>query len=287
MQKPNGSFHNYLAYERTYLDVDGSEDCAGRTLWACGAAINSSLPTDMRLVAKDIFDRGLPWVWNSTSLRFYSFAALGLFEYFQAIAQDNLKLYAEKIGDSLLKHYKNEAGSGWHWFEPYLTYDNNRLAQALFIVYLMTQKKKFLAVAEESMDFLVKTQMLNGVYVPIGNDGWYKRGEKRAIYDQQPLEASAMVETAIDAYYATQKKSYIEVADRAFDWFLGRNSSGLRLYNPDSGGCCDGLSANYVNCNQGAESSISYLLARLKMEELKRGTWKLKVSGQRTASFTL
>jgi hypothetical protein len=131
MQKPDGNFHNYLAYERTFLDVDGSEDCKGRTLWACGCVINSNLPNDLRLVAQDIFDRGLPWVWKSTSLRFFSFALLGLAEYYQAIPNQNLKADTEKLGHSLVKYYENEAGYDWHWFEPHLTYDNARLSQSI------------------------------------------------------------------------------------------------------------------------------------------------------------
>ncbi len=276
MQKPDGNFHNYLAYERTFLDVDGSEDCMGRALWGCGCAINSELPQGMRMVAKDIFDRGLPWVWKSTSLRFYAFTILGLYEYFRAIPDDNLKLSAEKLGESLFHHYRRETGEDWCWFEPHLTYSNARLPQALFIAYMMVGKRKYLDVAVESMDFLLKTQIVNGVYMPIGNNGWYKRGEKRAFYDQQPLEAAGMVEAAVDAYYATKNKRYTQVAYDAFGWFLGRNSKKVMVYNPETAGCCDGINADTVNMNQGAESSISYLLARLKLEELRQDGFKPK-----------
>jgi hypothetical protein len=276
MQKPDGNFHNYLAYERTFLDVDGSEDCKGRALWGCGCALNSNLPYDMRMVAKDIFDRGLPWVWKSISLRYYAFAVLGLFEYFQASPSDDLRVSAGKLADSLIKNYENEAEDGWHWFEPHLTYSNTRLTQALFNAYMMTGKKEHLEVAEESMDFLVKTQMVNRVYLPIGNDGWYKRGEKRAFYDQQPLEAAGMVETAADAYYATKNELYKQIAYDAFGWFLGKNSKKVAVYNPQTGGCCDGVNFDKVNHNQGAESSISYLTARLKLEEFHHGRFKPK-----------
>jgi hypothetical protein len=277
MQKPDGNFHNYLGYDRNFLDVDGSQDCMGRAVWACGAAMNSKLPMDMRLVAKDIFDRCFPWVWKSTSLRFYSFAILGLDEYYQATQNPNLKADAEKLGDSLVRCYHNTTDGDWQWFEPNLTYDNSRLTQALFVAANLTKKPKLLDVAVESMDFLLKTQMINDVYVPIGNQGWYKRGEQRAIYDQQPLEAAAMVGASIDAHYATKQNRYILEAEKAFGWFLGRNSRGLMLYNPENGGCRDGLNENAVNKNQGAESSISYLLARLRLEELHRGSRKVKM----------
>jgi hypothetical protein len=271
MQKPEGSFHNYLSYQRSYLDVDGSEDCMGRALWGCGAAINSTLPKDMKMVAKEIFDEGLPWVWKSMSLRFYAFTILGLSQYFQAIPDDNLKVSAEKLADNLMQHYQDEVKDDWHWFEPHLTYDNSRLPQALFLAYTMVGKQKYLDAAKESMDFLLKTQMVEGNFVPIGNDGWYKRGGKRAFYDQQPLEATAMVEAAVDAFYATQNEGYVEVANTIFEWFLGKNTEKVMMYNPESGGCFDGICRNSVNLNQGGESSISYLLARLKLEELKQG----------------
>jgi hypothetical protein len=271
MQKSDGNFHNYLSYERTFLDVDGSEDCKGRSLLACGIVMNSNLPKDMQMVAKDIFDRGFPWVWKSVSARYLSFAILGLFEYSQTSPQGDLKVKAEKLGDSLVQCYQNEAGDDWHWFEPHLTYDNARLTDALFATYRMVGDKKYLDVAAESMDFLLKTQMVEGVFVPVGNDGWFKCGENRAFYDQQPLEASAMVEAAIDAYYATKNKRYMQFAHQVFGWFLGENSCKLVLYNSETGGCFDGLASDKVNLNQGGESLVSYLLARLRLEELKRG----------------
>jgi hypothetical protein len=272
MQKPDGNFHNYLSYGRTYLDVDGSPDATGRTLWACGCTVNSQLPKDMRLVAKDIFDHGLPWVWKSTSLRFYSEALAGLFEYYQAFPDEALRVSAEKLGGNLLQHYKDQTKDDWQWFEPYLIYDNARLPQALFLAYSLVKKQEFLDVAEQAMSFLLRTQMLDGVFVPIGNDGWYKRGGNRAMYDQQPLEAAAMVDAAVEGYNATGKRGYLDVANQVFGWFIGKNSRGVVMYNADTGGCYDGLGTDCVNYNQGGESSISYLMARLRLEEINRGS---------------
>lgn len=268
MQKPDGIFHNYLGYERIFLDVEGSEDCIGRALWSCGCAINSTLPSDMRMVAKEIFDKGLPWVWKSTSLRFYAHTLLGLTEYFHGFPDKNLLENAAKLADRMIQHYQDELNQDWHWFEPYLTYDNARLSQALFHAYKMLGIKKYLDVALESLKFLVSTQIVDGTFMPIGNDGWYKRSEDRAFYDQQPLEAAAMVEAAVEAYYATMDKRYADMARLTFGWFLGKNSLKMMVYNTETDGCFDGLSHDSVNVNQGAESSISYLLARLKMEEL-------------------
>jgi hypothetical protein len=271
MQKPNGSFHNYLSYERHFLDVDGSEDAAGRALWACGATVNSKLPSHLRMVAKDIFANGLPWVWKTTHLRYIASTILGLKEYHTQEPSECLKADTGKLGQVLVQHFKDESKEDWRWFEPTLTYDNARLVQALFAAHTVVGDPKFLEVAEDAMAFLVKTQLIDGVFVPIGNDGWYHRGGERAIYDQQPIEASAMVDAALEGYLASGDRYYVDVADDVFEWFLGRNTCKLWLYNPETAGCCDGLSPERVNLNQGAESSICYLLARLRLEEAHRG----------------
>jgi hypothetical protein len=282
MQKPDGNFHNYLGYERTFLDVDGSEDCIGRALWGCGCAINSSLPNDMKMVAKDIFDRAMPWVWKTTHLRFYASTMQGLYEYYCALPDDNLKIASAKLADSFVQRFQDETKDDWRWFEPHMTYDNARLTQAMFLAYLVLGEKKYLDVAQDSMNFLLKTQIVDNVFMPIGNDGWYKHGEKRALYDQQPLEATAMVEAAVDGYYATKNKRYLNIAYQVFGWYLGKNSRQLKLYNPETAGCHDGLAKDAVNRNQGAESSISYLLARLKLEELRHGLGRQGKNGGRS-----
>jgi hypothetical protein len=275
MQKPDGNFHNYLGYERSFLDTHGSDDCMGRALWSCGCTINSTLIKYMRMVAKDIFDRGLPWVWKTTSPRLYAHTIMGLYQYFQAIPDNNLIVNAGKLADNLVQNYQREVKHKWHWFEPYLTYDNARLPQALFIAYRMVGNQKYLDTAKESIDFLLKTQIADDVFVPIGNDGWYNRGGNRALYDQQPLEAAAMVEAAVEAFYVTKEKRYAEIAAIVFGWFLGKNSAKAMVYNPETGGCFDGITAEEVNMNQGAEASICYLLARLRLEELN-GEFKEK-----------
>jgi len=226
------------------------------------------------MVAKDIFDMALPWVWKSKFPRFYAFAILGIAQYLQAEPNDDLKQSVGKLADLLMQKYQEESKSDWHWFESTLTYDNARLPQALLAAYNIVGNQKYLEAAKATFDFLIEAQLADGVFVPIGNYGWYTRGEKRALYDQQPLEASAMVEAAIDAYNATNEKRYMNVAEQAFAWFLGKNSENLMVYNEETAGCFDGICVDRVNRNQGAESSISYLLARLRLEELKGSFWK-------------
>jgi uncharacterized protein YyaL (SSP411 family) len=270
MQKPDGSFHNYLSFDRRFLDVDGSDDCLGRALWACGRAVNSSLPDDSKMVAKEIFVKALPSVYKSISLRAYASAIFGLYNCYKVHPDDFLRENAGKLADNMIQQYQNEAKVDWNWFETYLTYDNARLPQALFDAYMITKKPVYLNIARESFDFLLSTQIIDKTFVPIGNNGWYTYGGERAIYDQQPLEAAAFVDAAADAYYATKDQRYLNVATMAFKWFLGRNTRKQVMYNPETGGCFDGLQPDSVNRNQGAESSISYLMARLKLDELQR-----------------
>ena len=276
MQKPDGNFHNYLGYERSFLAVEGVYDCIGRTLWSCGSTINSTLPRDMKLAAKEIFDKALPCVWKTESPRIYAHTIMGLYQYFQAVPDNNLTLNTERLAEKLLKHYQNEVKHEWHWFEPHLTYDNARLPQALFVAYEMVGNQKYLDAAIESLDFLLKTQMVDDVFVPIGNNGWYRRGEDRANYDQQPLEAAATVEAAVEAFSVTKEKRYAEVAKTVFGWFLGKNTLKVMVYNSETAGCYDGITTEEVNLNQGAESSVCYLLARMRLEELNQELRKQK-----------
>jgi hypothetical protein len=277
MQKPDGAFHNYLSYDRRFLDDDGSADCIGRALWGCGCAINSTLSLEMQMVSKDIFDRGLPCISKISSPRCYAFAILGLYQYYQSSQDLNLKIIIEKFANNLVQHYQDEARDNWHWFEPQLTYDNARLPQSLFEAYVILGNSRYLDVAKESIDFLLKIQMINEKFVPIGNNGWYKRGAVRPFYDQQPLEASAMVDGTIDAFYATADKRYAQIANNVFRWYLGKNTQDIMVYNPRTAGCYDGVTPKKVNMNQGSESSISYLMARLKLEELYQTTDYKKV----------
>jgi hypothetical protein len=270
MQRVEGNFHNYLSYDRRYLDVEGSDDCLGRALWSLGCVVNSALPNDLRLVSKEIFDRGFPWAQKSTSVRCFAYTILGLCEYYRVYHTNNLTDSIVNLTGNMIKSYEHESRDDWRWFESHLTYDNARLPEALFEAYSITGNGAYLKTAEESMGFLVDTQIIKDKFIPIGNNGWFTRGGKRAMYDQQPLEACAMVEASVDAFYAIKDKRYLKLAGKVFDWFLGKNTNRVMVYNSINAGCFDGITPTEVNRNQGGESSISYLLARLKLEELKQ-----------------
>jgi hypothetical protein len=270
MQRPDGKMHNFLSYDRQFLDEIGSEDCMGRTLWACGYCLNSKLPEETKLLSKEVFDKLFYWTSNFTSPRSKAYSTLGLFHYQKAYPDDqniiaNIKNFAKK----LTEQFELESSEGWDWFESYLTYCNARLPHSLFLAYEATREERFLQVASKSMKFLINTQTINGVFVPIGNRGWYKKGFERSIYDQQSVEAACTTEAAIAAFKNTNEKFYLVAAHDAFEWFFGRNLQGLTLYDQENGSCCDGITPQGLNQNKGAEATLSYLQARLNFEELK------------------
>jgi hypothetical protein len=271
MQRADGKMHNCLSYERKFLDDVGSEDCIGRTIWACGYCLDSELPEEAKLLSKDIFDKAFKWASSFSSPRAKAFSIIGLFHYHRSYPEDaNVQPNTRNLADQLIRHYEQECSIGWDWFESYLTYCNARLPDSLFLAYETTGEEKYLRAALKSFNFLIKTQMIEETFVPIGNRGWYRKGFERAIYDQQSIEASCMAEAAISAFKATKKDEYLVASSDAFNWFLGGNLKGLMVYDPESGGCCDGINPEGLNRNKGAEATVAYLQARLCMENLRK-----------------
>ena len=268
MQREDGRFHNLMGFDRGFQDAVGSEDCLGHVLWACGYALIPDAPEDMRLVAKEIFDRCLPHSRLFTSPRAKALTILGLHHYQRAFPEDrNPSTHIMELSNELMIQYEVEADDEWRWFESYLTYANARLPQALLTAHLSTRKHSYLKIALDSFDFLVETQFSNGVFLPIGTEGWYVKGGNRAEYDQQPIEASCMVETAVLSYAVTGEEGYLETAKAAFEWYHGRNTKDVMLINGVTGSCYDGITPVGLNRNQGAEATLSYYLAYLTLLE--------------------
>jgi len=271
MQKPDGRLHNLLAYDRTPIDENGSEDSMGRSLMACGHAINSNISKEKRLLTKQIFDNLSPWSSKFKSPRSKAFAIIGLNQYRKALPDDlNVLPNMRKLAQHLVEDYKSYASLNWDWFEPYLTYENAKLSQAMIDMFDASKNREYLQLARRTFDFLIKVQIKNGIFFPIGNRGWYKKGGKRAFYDQQPIEASSMVEAAVQGFKLTGEENYRKVAKIAFDWYLGNNTKTVAVYNEESGACYDGITPEGLNLNQGAESIITYLIARLELETMFR-----------------
>jgi hypothetical protein len=271
MQRSDGKMHNFLSYDRQFLDDIGSEDCMGRTLWACGYCLNSKLPEETKLLSKEVFDKLFCWTSSFTSPRTKAYSIMGLFHYLKAYPEDqNIKTNINTIAGQLTKQFGVESSDEWDWFESYLTYCNARLPHSLFLAYEATKEDKYLQVASKSMKFLINTQTINGIFVPIGNRGWYKKGSNRAIYDQQSVEAACTTEAAIAAFRNTNQEGFLKTACQAFEWFFGGNLQGLTLYSQENGSCCDGITPEGLNQNKGAEATLSYLQTRLNFEELKQ-----------------
>lgn len=258
--------HNFMNYDRRFLDKKGSEDCFGRTLWSMGVVVNSNLHDNIKKTAKFIFDRAAKNLNKLKSPRGQAFSLLGLYHYYQAYPEVDIKEKIIFLAESLTKFYQEEKTTDWHWFEESITYDNGRLPEALFLAAEITQNNLYLKIAKESLDFLSSLVIINGKLVLIGHHGWYNHKGKRAFYDQQPVDAASMVQAFLNAHKVTQEKKYLDKALIAFRWFLGENSINQLVYDESTGGCFDGLLPECVNLNQGAESTIAYLLARMNFE---------------------
>jgi hypothetical protein len=232
--------------------------------------MNSNLSEEKKLLSKEIFDQGFKWVSNFKSPRAIALTILGLQHYQKAFPRDkNLSLSTRTFADQLCEIYQRTSSPDWEWFEPYLTYANARLPHALFEAYVTTKDSTYLKIGEDTLNFLVKKQIIEDKLLPIGNKSKCMKNAESASFDQQPLEAECMVQAATTAFRVTRKEEYRKIAHIAFQWFLGKNSQTLEVYNPKTGGCYDGITSQGVNLNQGAESTICYLLARLELENIK------------------
>lgn len=273
-QNEDGSFENYISYNREKLNREYTEDAFGRTIWACGYTIFKNNNKDVLQKAENILQKSLSLISNLNAPRAKAFTILGLYYYSKIRHDDNLILKIKELADSLVEHYYKESSEDWKWFESILSYANSKLSEALFAAYRITSDIKYFKIAEESLNFLSNLVFIDGNYSPIGQNGWYNRSGKRALFDQQPIDTASMVQTCLFAYRLTRNENYYKKAVLAFNWFLGKNFLNQMMYDESTGGCFDGLSNSSVNLNQGAESTISYLMARLSLEDLKKSKIK-------------
>jgi glycosyltransferase involved in cell wall biosynthesis len=267
-QRKDGSFVNIISY-RKEKDKTCEEDVQGRAIWALGyIASQNYLPKKIKTEALKGFKKSLPCLKKIKAPRSIAFAMIGLYFYLKSFPQDiKLKKIFEKLADHLVELYQQNASYEWPWFENFLTYSNSKLPEALFYAYSLLRKKIYLKVAQSSLNFLDSITFGPKYYAPIGQKGWYFRDKNRSYFDQQPEDVSSMVQTKIIAYKVTKNKKHLDDALKAFQWFLGKNYLSLMVYDELTGGCHDGLGQYELNLNQGAESSICYLMARLSFED--------------------
>ena len=269
-----GRFRNFMSFDRRWNEESGSEDSHGRAIWALGTMVGRTSSQDLRAWAASLLERALPVVGNFTSPRAWAFALLGLHEYFRTLHGDLLaNRQREELAGKLLSLFENNAAADWPWGEDIVAYDNARLPQALILAGRFTGNDRMKNLGLEALDWLMEIQTSgSGVFRPIGSNGFLLRGDRPALHDQQPLEATASVGACIEAFNATADMRWKEASQRAFDWFLGANDLQLPLYDSGTGGCRDGLHESRANRNQGAESTLSYLLARAEIQTLHSAT---------------
>ena len=269
--RERGRFRNFMGFDRRWQEEFGSEDSHARAVWALGACVGRSRRSDLPSWAAQHFELALPAVLEMTSPRAWAFGLLGIQEYLSRFGGDRLTGQArdELLGRLIQLHERN-ATPDWPWFEEIVTYDNARLPQALIATGAAVGDSRAEEIGLGALRWLADVQRSpQGHFRAIGCNGFYRKGEKPARFDQQPVEANATVSACLQAYRTTEDPAWLHEARSAFEWFLGRNDLGLELYDPSTGGCCDGLQEDRVNRNQGAESTLAFLLSLAEMNLLE------------------
>jgi glycosyltransferase involved in cell wall biosynthesis len=272
-------FRNCLSYERQWQEQEGSEDSHGRALWGLGTVLGRSKNAGLRGAAGRMFELAVPVAVEFKSPRACAFALLGLLEYLEAFPGDRAALSAsDSLANRLLNSYRSARSDDWKWFERELAYSNARLPHALLRAGVRAANEEMIAAGLEALDWLVTIQRcdVKGHFVPIGSQGFYSKDGEKARFDQQPVEACGAVSACLQAYRATGKGRWRKEAWSAMNWFLGDNDLQIALYDSATGGCRDGLHPDRANENQGAESTLSFLMALLEMRQLEEtdGTGK-------------
>jgi hypothetical protein len=266
-QMDDGSIRNFMSFDRTWLKDEPASDALGRVLWAFGTLMANPPSASYLSLARDRFDFCVGQVARQYP-RGLAYSILGMADYLKQFPQaGDIKQQLAMAADRLLDQYRQIAQPDWRWFENRLTYDNAILPQALLVAGLTLQDRKYLEVAERTCEFLLQNTFSGEHFSFVGNNGWYERGGSRAAFDQQPIEAASTVLMLRAAYDATQDSRFLALQKKAFDWFLGDNDLHSPLYDFTTKGCCDALGADGVNMNQGAESTLSFLLALLSLTE--------------------
>ena len=267
-----GRFHNFMSYERKWLDAIGSEDSHGRALWALGVTAGWGRDAGQVALATKLFHDALPALEKFSDSRAIAFPILGMQAYLRRNDNDHeVRLLLQSLGDRLWARFKGYASKDWQWHESELAYDNARLPEALMACGRVNNDQDMVRAGIDVLEWLRDIQLdpAGGWFAPVGNRGWFAKSGSKAQYDQQPLEAAAMIGACIEAYECTQHEEWVQLASTCFDWFLGKNDQQSPLYDHASGGCRDGLQPDGVNENQGAESTLSYLCSLLAIYNLR------------------
>ena len=266
MQNKDGTFRNFLSFKRDYLDEVGSEDSFGRAVWALGYLIGNSPNDAYYQSGRMIFFEACPNFEKLQSLRGIANTMIGICYYLMVNKSDESMIEVLRtLTFKIIDQYDAESSPEWKWFEPILCYDNAILPLSLFYSYQFIKEEKVLSVALEAMNFLISINLKDGYLSLIGNQKWYRKGGERAYFAQQPVDTMAMVLMFYQAFIATNDKQYLNQMYTSFMWFLGENDLRMNLYDFETSGCCDGIEEYGINRNQGAESSLAYLISHLRI----------------------
>jgi glycosyltransferase involved in cell wall biosynthesis len=267
-QQDNGTFLNYVDINTNFTAQnlnENLEDSSGRAMWALGyvVSLGKLLPEAVTKKAESLFQASLSLTNNIYSTRAMAFIVKGLYYYNRQVKDEDTLLYVKLFGDRLLQMYRHESDAEWKWFESYLTYANSVLPEALLLCYAMTNSAVYKDIAKESFDFLLANTFDETSIKVISNRSWLVKGSSKEQYGEQPIDVAYTILALRKFHDIFKEEKYLNKMEVAFNWFLGNNHLQQIIYNPCTGGCFDGLEQHSVNLNQGAESTISYLMARL------------------------
>jgi len=267
----NGRFHNFLSYDRRWLDTVGSDDSQGRVLWSLGFVVAHAPDDSSRQLCRQLFDQSLHTLDDTAFIRPRAFAILGCYDYLSRFPDAvGVRDVMRHCADGLVEAFDRFAGPGWPWCASAATYDNARISQAMILAGIALEETRYREFGIKSLDWLLDVQRGDGGQISlIGNNGWLKRNGPKPPFDQQPVEIAALVAACQAAHRATGDVGYLTHMRRCFDWFLGSNDLGIPMVDFKSRGCYDGLLPSGVNQNQGAESLVSWLLSLLAMHEIQ------------------
>ncbi len=271
-----GRFRNFMGYDRQWLEDEGSPDSQGRTIWALGFTVAMAPDEQTRRLAQHLFRQALPLVEQLDFLRSRTFAMIGMDWYLKVQPDESLALEMhERFANWLLARWREHSAPDWPWWEGELTYDNAKLPHTMLLAGRTLGRPEMTEVGLKALRWLLEVQKKvddgGGWHLSVvGNEGWYRRGGKPAPFDQQPLEAHALVDACLEAARITGDEAWARDAWRCFEWFVGRNDLGVPLYDQVTGGCCDGLQPHGANANQGAESCLAHLLSVLELHRYAR-----------------
>lgn len=266
-------FYNFMTYDHQFLDHAKTEDGFGRVFWALGYTIYANPRRDLVLGAKHTVAEIMGNIRKLKYIKAQAYTIAGLYYLSQTSGYDWAKTELDFLAGNLVASFKKVSDKDWEWFEPFMTYSNAIYPYSLTLASQATGKAEYLAIAKQSLAFLEKaTTNPQGIPTPIGQSGWYFKGKEKATYDQQPVEAAKMVIANLALYKTTLEESYLEAAKKWFSWYHGNNLKHKLVYDEVTQGCFDGINAEGVNLNQGAESIITYLLAYLAFADIKLKT---------------